>query len=153
MKDSADLHLPRFNLPRFSSNAAPILAITAAVIVALWIGLLPWHAVAQSRYLNDGIEPDRKNPIRLRDAANRECITIRGRIRGQAINKTIVDHYLDVTNICPKIIRVKACYVTSTRCVEFDVRSRESKEVLLGVTTTNPSTPFFRFDFTEKSLF
>jgi hypothetical protein len=148
MNDSVDLRLLRFN-----SHAAPFLTITVALIVALSTGLLPQHAAGQSRYLNDGIEPDRKNPIRLRDAANRECITIKGRVRGQAINKTIVDHYLDVTNICPKIIRVKACYATSTRCVEFDIRSRESKEVLLGVTTASPSTPFFRFDFTEKSLF
>jgi hypothetical protein len=148
MKSSLDLHLPRI-----SSKVAPYLVIATALVAAISTGLLSRHATAQSRYFNDGIEPDRKNPIRLRDAANRECITIKGRVRGQAINKTIVDHYLDVTNICPKIIRVKACYVTSTRCVEFDVRSRESKEVLLGVATANPSTPFFRFDFTEKSLF
>ena len=148
MRIPVDLHLPRLK-----SNAAPNLAVTIAVAVALSAGPQIRHAAAQPRYLDDGILPDRKNPIRLRDAANRECITIRGRVRAQAINKTIVDHYLDVTNICPKIIRVKACYVTSTRCVEFDVHSRERKEVLLGVATANPSTPFFRFDFTEKGLF
>lgn len=94
--------------------------------------------------------PAKDNIIRIRDTANRQCITLKGTVRPEIINKDISDHVILADNICPKIIRVKACYLHSKRCVEFDLHSREKKEVLLG---TMPHSPDFRFEYTEKQLF
>jgi hypothetical protein len=145
----------RLNIPRRREKwrtRVPVFSATAIFCAALTFECLlnPLPATAQVRYLNDQIDPAHKNPIRLRDMANRPCVAIKGQVRQETVNTAMVDHYLAAENICPKMIHIKACYVTSNRCVEFDIRSREKKEVLLGMTTGNPSDPFFKFDFTEK---
>lgn len=130
--------------------------VSAVIIVGATVGLVlstSTPAAAQARYLNSQIDPERKNPVRIRDIANRDCITIKGQIRQEKINTAVVSHHLMTENVCPKMIRIKACYVDSTRCVEFDMGSRERKDILLGVTTANATDPFFKFNFTEKALF
>jgi hypothetical protein len=107
-------------------------------------------AFAQAPNADDQIDPAHKNPLRVRDIANRPCITIKGRMLQDKINTTIVNHYLRASNSCPKTIKIKACYTQSTRCVEFTLHSLEQKEVLLGV--TNISMPVLNFDFTEKAM-
>src|SRR5919204_127767 len=95
-----------------SKLAGPLVAtITFAVCVS--------GAFAQARYTNDQIDPSKKNPLRIRDAANRPCITVKGSILQDKVNTSIVNHYLRATNGCPKSIKIKACYTQSTRCVEF----------------------------------
>lgn len=96
------------------------------------------------------VDPAHKNPLRIRDVANRPCVTVKGRMLQDKVNTTIVNHYLRASNSCPKVIKIKACYTQSTRCVEFTLHSREQKEVLLGV--TNTSMPTLNFDFTEKAM-
>ncbi len=126
-----------------SKFTGPLVAITTfAVCVS--------GAFAQTRYTNDQIDPSKKNPLRIRDIANRPCITIKGSILQDKVNTNIVNHYLRAANSCPKTIKIKACYTQSTRCVEFTLRSLERKEVLLG--TTNTSMPMLNFDFTEKEM-
>lgn len=107
-------------------------------------------AVAQSQSATDDIDPAQKNPIRIRDMANRPCITIKGRLVQDKTNTAIVNHYLRAANTCPKMIKIKACYTRSARCTEFTLHSLERKEVLLG--TTNTSMPILNFDFTEKEV-
>jgi hypothetical protein len=107
-------------------------------------------AFAQTRYTQDQIDPSKKNPFRIRDIANRPCVTVKGTIDQDKVNTAIVKHYLRAANSCPKVIKIKACYTQSTRCVEFTLRSLEHKEILLG--TTNASMPNLNFDFTEKEV-
>jgi hypothetical protein len=107
-------------------------------------------ALAQAPSADDQIDPTHKNPLRIRDIANRPCITIKGRMLQDKVNTTIVSHYLRASNSCPKVIKIKACYTQSTRCVEFTLHSLEQKEVLLGI--TNISMPVLNFDFTEKAM-
>lgn len=126
----------------------------ALLLFAIGLLLVANPIYAQTRFTTGQIDPANKNPIRLRDIANRPCISIKGAIRTETINTAIVDQFVIAENICPKIIQIKACYSGTTRCVEFPVRSRERKEVLFGTTTASSVTPaLFRFDFTEKSLF
>jgi hypothetical protein len=135
-------------------DTSPLIA--AVMIVGVTVASVSFNstvATAQVRYLNSQIDPERKNQMRIRDIANRECITIKGQIRQEKISTAVVSHHLMAENGCPKVIRIKACYVDSTRCVEFDMGSREKKDILLGVTTANATDPFFKFNFTEKALF
>ena len=107
-------------------------------------------AVAQSQFTSNEIDPSQQKTIRIRDMANRPCITIKGKMVQDKINTTIVNHYLRASNSCPKMIKIKACYTHSARCTEFTLHSLERKEVLLG--TTNTSMPILNFDFTEKEV-
>ena len=107
-------------------------------------------AVAQSQSTSEEIDPAQKNPMRIRDMANRPCITIKGKMVPDKINTTIVNHYLRASNACPKVIKIKACYSHSARCTEFTLHSLERKEVLLGI--TNTSMPILNFGFTEKEV-
>jgi hypothetical protein len=107
-------------------------------------------AVAQSQSTKDEVDPAHKNPIRVRDMANRPCITVKGRTVQDKINTAIVNHYLRAANSCSKMIKIKACYTQSARCTEFTLHSLERKEVLFG--TTNSSMPILNFDFTEKEV-
>lgn len=118
----------------------------AAIALALW----SHGASAQSLPFGTTFGASKQNIIRLRDSANRLCLNLKGTVRQEAVNKEINDHVILAENICSKIIRVKACYFRSSRCVEFDIHSREKKEVLLGAM---PRTPEFRFEYTEKQLF
>lgn len=125
-------------MPKFTKS---LLAIGAFVVCAS-------GALAQTA--DDQVDPAHKNPLRVRDMANRPCVTIKGRMLQDKVNTTIVNHYLRAANSCPKVIKIKACYTQSTRCVEFTLHSLEHKEVLLGI--TNTSMPTLNFDFTEKQL-
>ena len=123
---------------------APLVAIAIFIVCVS-------DASAQARY--DQIDPAHKNPIRIRDIANRPCITIKGGSVPDKVRTNVVNHYLRAANGCPKVIKIKACYTQSTRCVEFTLRSMERKEVLLGTTTTTTtSMPVLSFDFTEKQM-
>ena len=107
-------------------------------------------AIAQPDSTAYEIDAAQKNPMRIRGAANRPCVTIKGRTVQDKINTTIVNHYLRAANACTKMIKIKACYTRSTRCVEFTLRSLDQKEIFLG--TTNTSMPILNFDFTEKQI-
>lgn len=125
-------------------------ALTVAIVACM--ASASASASAQD-YSNGRIDPNKKSIYRLRDIANRVCINIGGEARQGIVNTATVQHYLHAKNICPNIIHIKACYMKTERCVDFDMHSREEKTVLLGVTTADPSAPFFTFDFTEKALF
>ena len=125
-------------MPKFIRSLAAIAIATACSAAA----------VAQST--NSEIDPAQKNPMRIRDMANRPCITVKGKMVPDKINTAIVNHYLRAANTCPKMIKIKACYTHSERCTEFTLHSLERKEVLLG--TTNASMPILNFDFTEKEV-
>jgi len=129
-----------YPMPKFVKSLIAI-AITAIFSTA---------AIAQIGSTDDQIDPAQKNPMRIRGAANKPCVTLKGRIVQDKVNTTIVNHYLRAANACPKMIKIKACYAHSARCVEFTLRSLEQKEVLLGI--TNTSMPVLNFDFTEKQV-
>ena len=130
-----------------------MLKFTAPLVAIATFTVCVSDAFTQPRYSDDQIDPAHKNPIRIRDIANRPCITIKGSSLPDKVRTNVVSHYLRATNGCPKVIKIKACYTQSTRCVEFTLRSLERKEVLLGTTTTTTtSMPMLSFDFTEKEM-
>ena len=130
-----------------------MLKFTAPLVAIAIFTVCVSDAFAQARYSDDQIDPAHKNPIRIRDIANRPCITIKGSSLPDKVRTNVVSHYLRAANGCPKVIKIKACYTQSTRCVEFTLRSLERKEVLLGTTTTTTtSMPMLSFDFTEKEM-
>lgn len=118
-----------------------------------WLAFGAFIASASSviaQTADDQVDPAHKNPLRVRDIANRPCVTVKGRMLIDKINTNLITHYLRAANSCPKVIKIKACYTQSTRCVEFTLHSLEKKEVLLGI--TNSSMPTLNFDFTEKEM-
>jgi hypothetical protein len=125
-------------MPKFTG---PLLAISAIVVFA---------SVGLAQAADDQVDPVHKNPLRVRDMANRPCVSIKGRTMHDKVNTTIMTHYLNAANSCSNVIKIKACYTESTRCVEFTLHSMEHKEVLFGI--TNTSMPILNFDFTEKQL-
>src|ERR1051326_231972 len=128
-------------MPKFTAPLVAIAIFTVSVS----------DASAQARYSDDQIDPAHKNPIRIRDIANRPCITIKGSSVPDKVRTNVVNHYVRAANGCPKAIKIKVCYTQSTRCVEFALRSLERKEVLLGTTTTTTtSMPMLSFDFLRK---
>lgn len=124
----------------------PIAAISAALLLLA----APFSAEAQTRSESPSIDPSAHSFMRIRDAANRPCVTLKSVIRPNAINKTEIEHLIVGTNGCPKTIEIKACYQRSTRCVEFTLPSYGNKQALLGVMSNVYS---FQFDFTEKAAF
>lgn len=124
-------------------------SLLAYITLVIW----PTFAQGQTHYLQSQIDPASKKTMRIRDIANKPCVTVKGAIKQGKINTAVVDEYIIADNICPKVIKIKACYTDSQRCVEFMLHSREHQEVLLGTSVANSSTPFFKFDFTEKDAF
>ena len=122
---------------------------SSTMIMGLLIALtLP--AQAQTRSLSPTIDPNGQSYMRIRDAANRPCVTLKSEARPSPINRTQVDHLIDAENSCPKRIAIKACYRRSTRCVDFTLPSYGRDQVLLGVMS---NVYAFQFDFTEKTTF
>ncbi|AMN43621.1 hypothetical protein [Rhodoplanes sp. Z2-YC6860] len=132
----------------FQSRTQGTMLKLAGALLAIGAFVACSGAVAQTA--NDDVDPAHKNPLRVRDIANRPCVTVKGRMLIDKINTNIITHYLRAANSCPKVIKIKACYTQSTRCVEFTLHSLEKKEVLLGI--TNSSMPTLNFDFTEKEM-
>jgi hypothetical protein len=126
---------------------------TMLKLAGVWLAIGAFIACGSSaiaQTADDQVDPAHKNPLRVRDIANRPCITVKGRMLIDKTNTNIISHYLRAANSCPKVIKIKACYTQSTRCVEFTLHSLERKEVLLGI--TNSSMPTLNFDFTEKEM-
>jgi hypothetical protein len=122
-------------------------AIAAATIV---LANSPVLGHAETRYLVDHIEQRDKMPLRIRDIANRPCVTLRSTIRLRMISSASIDQNILAENACARHIVVKACYLDRLRCVQFDLHSHERKEVVLGTILATPFTTPFKFNFVER---
>jgi hypothetical protein len=82
-----------------------------------------------------------------RNAIGRPCLTVYGRAKPQATNKTIYDHSISVSNTCVQPIKLKVCYYHSEDCVKIVVPGFGRKEAVLGIM---PQMKEFRFEYWEQ---
>lgn len=68
----------------------------------------------------------------IRDALNRACLDVEAASRTQKVNPRMIDHLVSVKNRCPRLIRVKICYLETDRCKSFSVGSFGREDVILG---------------------
>jgi hypothetical protein len=79
--------------------------------------------------------------------AGKNCLTISGSAKSQAINAHIYEHWVGVSNICGQNIKLQVCYHNSQDCIAMSVPPWGRKDAVLGI---YPALQDFRFDSREQ---
>jgi hypothetical protein len=85
--------------------------------------------------------------LRHRDFAGKPCLTVSGTARPHIIDRTLYDHVIIASNVCPQHITIRVCYYRTENCIPMDISGGQRKEAILG---TLPATKEFGFEFREK---
>lgn len=83
----------------------------------------------------------------LRDALGRPCLDVEAVARKRVANPDMIDHVVSIKNICPRLIKVKVCYVNSDRCSDLDMQAYKRLDTILG---TIKGISFFRYTIAQK---
>ncbi|MBI5128466.1 MAG: hypothetical protein HZA66_03405 [Rhodopseudomonas palustris] len=82
-----------------------------------------------------------------RDALGRACLDVEAAARRQSINSDMLDHVVSFKNSCPRQIKVKVCYLNSTRCNDLDIQAYKRVDTILG---QMKGVGFFRYTVTQR---
>jgi len=82
-----------------------------------------------------------------RSAFGKPCLSSKVNVRPLTTDRTMMQHFVDVENICPRTIRMEICYAKSRHCVDAEVHGHDSRSVFLGLA---PNQNSFIFTLTEK---
>jgi len=82
-----------------------------------------------------------------RSAFGKPCLSSKTNVRALTTNPTMMQHFVDVDNICPRTIRMEICYAKSRHCVDAEVHGHDSRSIFLGLA---PNQNSFVFTLTEK---
>ena len=81
-----------------------------------------------------------------RDPLGNRCLLVEPLARPHVANPNIYDQVLVLQNQCLRLIKIRACYTESDRCVDAEVPGLTRKELVLGI---SPTVKFFSYDFRE----
>jgi hypothetical protein len=81
-----------------------------------------------------------------RDPLGNRCLLVEPLARPHVANPNIYDQVLVLQNQCLRLIKIRACYTESDRCVDAEVPGLTGKELVLGI---SPTVKFFSYDFRE----
>ena len=81
-----------------------------------------------------------------RDPLGNRCLLVEPLARPHVANPNIYDQVLVLQNQCLRLIKIRACYTESDRCVDAEVQGLTRKELVLGI---SPTVKFFSYDFRE----
>lgn len=125
-------------------SPSPLAVAVAAV--ALCAAIAPGAAQSTLRMTMQG-QAEKSTGLVLRDALGRPCLDIEAAARNRIVNPDMIDHIVSIKNICPRLIKVKVCYVSSTRCNDEDVQAYKRVDTILG---TMKGVSFFRYTINWK---
>jgi len=121
-------------------------ALIAAVALVL-VGTGPlWAQATPPRLTMQGPAEKTKDAI-PRNALGKPCLDVEAASRPRLVDPTMLDHVVSLKNTCPRLIKVKVCYVNSTRCNEEDVQAYKRVDTILG---SMKGVSFFRYTLTQK---
>ncbi|TFV36378.1 hypothetical protein E4K66_24090 [Bradyrhizobium frederickii] len=83
----------------------------------------------------------------IRDALGRPCLDVEAAARRQVVNPQMLDHVVSINNKCPRLIKLKVCYLKSDRCRELDLQSYKRVDTILG---TMAGVSFFRYMILQR---
>lgn len=83
------------------------------------------------RFTIQGPAENSNSPV-VRDALNRPCLDVQAMSRAHVVNPQVMDDIVSVKNNCPKVIKVKVCYLGSETCNLFDVQGYKRVDTVLG---------------------
>jgi len=95
---------------------------------------------------DNGIRLDGTSDGRHRDALGEPCLSVRPMAKPQVVNPNIYDQMLIIRNRCNRLIKIRACYVGSDRCMGKEIPALARVEMILGV---SPMLKYFRYDLKE----
>lgn len=118
----------------------------AGAILVLLLFAAPLAAQTQSRLTMQG--PAEKSALPMpKDALGRPCLDVEAAAKRRVVNPEMIDHVVSVKNICPRLIKVKICYIDSTHCNEEDLQAYKRVDSILG---TMKSISFFKYTITQR---
>ena len=120
---------------------------TAATVLVISAPSEPGRAQSIPSRLTMQGPAEKSTALVLRDALGRPCLDIEAAARKRVVNPDIIDHVISIKNICPRLIKVKVCYLNSTRCNEEDLQAYKRVDSILG---TMKGVSFFKYTLTQK---
>ena len=90
---------------------------------------------------------EQSNSKIIRDALGRPCLDVEAAARRHTVNPERRDHLVSIKNNCPRLIKVKVCYVNSDHCNRIELQSYKRVDTILG---TSNEASFFRYTIQQQ---
>jgi len=99
---------------------------------ALALCLAPaWAQNTPPRLTMQGPAEKTKDAVPL-NALGKPCLDVEAASRPRLANPEMVDHVVSLKNTCPRLVKVKVCYINSSRCNEEDIQAYKRVDTILG---------------------
>jgi len=75
------------------------------------------------------------------------CVTLTKNTKQETVNKDIYQHWINATNTCGQLIKLKVCYYGTRDCVALNAPPYGKQSTILGIF---PALKDFRYSYTEQ---